>query len=338
MDELPPQESVEPADHHMYEVSFYPDTLRFFLSAVRFYLSRIVEGERAILDDPDLSALVPEQVRESYSIAVERRTAEHLVGFLECAIEGGGASYFDRRVNLSHGDVRFIKSVCVPYLGHLASRRNAVAKRPQIPLSVLEAIDHQIAASAEKLELPIFREASPYPLAVTGFEDPRGREPSLILEPFATNALRARPVALDAIEIRDEELRRRCLDLLQQFTEDSEFDRLDTIVAEATRILEDRLRTLSGAAPECTGVELATYVYGTKSPALRASSIEAEQEALHLLNRGVFGFIRNSVHHRLVGDLQPERVLQIVGTIDYLIWIAEAAASARPELADQDTM
>lgn len=55
-------------------------------------------------------------------------------------------------------------------------------------------------------------------------------------------------------------------------------------------------------------------------------AIDQEQEAAHLLYRGVFGFVRNSGHHRLLGPLQPERVLQFVGMVDYLISVAEAAA------------
>jgi hypothetical protein len=40
----------------------------------------------------------------------------------------------------------------------------------------------------------------------------------------------------------------------------------------------------------------------------------------------VFGFIRNHVHHNLVENLLPDRVLQIVGMIDYLIFLVENAA------------
>jgi hypothetical protein len=131
------------------------------------------------------------------------------------------------------------------------------------------------------------------------------------------------PVA--SIEIHDPELRKRCLDLFTQFQRDGHHDRLDTVVNEATRILEDRLRSLSNALPTCVGVDLAKHASAPPSPYLTVSPILPEQEAAHLLFRGVFGFIRNSVHHRLVGTLQPERVLQIVGMVDYLIWVAEAA-------------
>ena len=133
------------------------------------------------------------------------------------------------------------------------------------------------------------------------------------------------PAAFDSMSIRDPELRKRCLDLLSQFRKDGHHDRLDTVVNEATRILEDRLRSLSAAPATCVGIDLVKHAFGPPSPRLIVSNVAPEQEAAHLLFRGVFGFVRNSVHHRLVGTLQPERVLQIVGMVDYLISIAEAA-------------
>jgi hypothetical protein len=74
-------------------------------------------------------------------------------------------------------------------------------------------------------------------------------------------------------------------------------------------------------------VDLAAFAFAPRpgGPRLSVSNIPAEQEAAHLLYRGVFGFVRNSAHHRLLGELQPERVLQIVGMVDYLISVAEAA-------------
>jgi hypothetical protein len=42
----------------------------------------------------------------------------------------------------------------------------------------------------------------------------------------------------------------------------------------------------------------------------------------------VFGFIRNQAHHRLIENLSPERVLQIVALIDYLIFTAQDASRA----------
>lgn len=77
-------------------------------------------------------------------------------------------------------------------------------------------------------------------------------------------------------------------------------------------------------------MELVKLAFAPLSGQLIISAIAAEQEGAYALYRGVFGFIRNSVGHRLLGDLQPERVLQIGGMIDYLISVAEAARRKEP--------
>ena len=140
---------------------------------------------------------------------------------------------------------------------------------------------------------------------------------------------------IDSIEILDPELRSRCLDLFQSFKQDGQHERLDTVVTEATRIFENKLRSISGAPADCVGVDLATYAFGEKTPKLIISEVTAEQEAVHLMFRGVFGFIRNHVHHQLVENLLPERVLQIVGMIDYLIFLIQN--STRVEPTEKDT-
>lgn len=108
-------------------------------------------------------------------------------------------------------------------------------------------------------------------------------------------------------------------------TPDGRHERLDTVIAEATRILETRLRTLTGAPQECVGVDLARRAFAGESPLLRVSDVTSEQEAVHLLFRGAFGFIRNPVQHKLLGKLSPDRVLQILGFIDHLLFLAETA-------------
>jgi hypothetical protein len=178
----------------------------------------------------------------------------------------------------------------------------------------------------EKLNLGLFKAATPYPQVVSQLAEIKEESPEAAQPVNAVGgSTRPRPVLIGSIEIRDEELRKRCLDLFAQFREDGAHERMDTVVNEATRILEDRLRALSCAPGECTGVDLARNCFGGDTPLMTVSNIKAEQEAAHLLFRGVFGFIRNSVHHRLVETLQPERALQIVGMVDYPISVAEGA-------------
>jgi len=136
---------------------------------------------------------------------------------------------------------------------------------------------------------------------------------------------RSRPIILGSIEILDTELRSRCLDLFEAFRTEGTTDRLDTVLTEGTRVLENRIRAVAQLQADCFGLDLAKAAFGGATPALRVSEVAAEQDAAHLLYRGVFGFIRNQVHHKLVGELRPERVLQILGMIDYLLFVAEGA-------------
>ena len=163
-----------------------------------------------------------------------------------------------------------------------------------------------------------FQAATTIPLTVGQAVDQAVELTSRPLTPETSSPSRA-PVFLGQLEIFDTEIRSRCLDLFGTFKESGSTERLDTVLSEATRILEDRLAELSGAPPGTTGVELASFAFAGKPPKIVLSEIDAEQQAGHLLFRGVFGFVRNNYHHKLVRDLNPARVLQIVGMIDYLM-------------------
>ncbi len=317
----------ERPDHHVYEwVSLDRDTFEFYLAAVRFYESILEADVKAMREDEDLRAILGGQTLDSYPIAKELQRVRRVRQWFDKEIAKGGTDPLDFDVSISHGWVRFIKSVSILYLEHLRRRRHMIASRPFVSKAMLEAVDQQLAHLEEKTQIGVFRTATPYSLLISQLPEAAAElSPALPQVAAVLGNARPRPVVLDSIEIRDSELRKRCLDLLAQFREDGEHDRLDTVVNEATRILEDRLRRLSGAPATCVGVDLARHAFGPPSPRLVASDVAAEQEAAHLLYRGVFGFVRNSVHHRLVGTLQPERVLQIVGMVDYLISVAEAA-------------
>lgn len=313
----------EPPDHTVYEqVSFNRDTFEFYLACVRFYQSILETDIKSVHEDEDLRAILGERALDSYPITRELRRVQRARQWIEKTIADGGKGADDYDVNISHGMVRLLKSVSLLYLEHLRARRQALASRPSTCKALIEAVDQQLARFEEKVGLGVFRNATPIPLMMSPLPLPVGAVPPAPVNRAVGAA--PLPVVLESIEIRDPTLRKRCLDLLAQFAEDGQHDRLDTVVNEATRILEDRLRALASAPATCIGVDLAKYAFAQPSPAIVISEVASEQEAAHLLYRGVFGLVRNSVHHRLVGTLQPERVLQIVGMVDYLLSLAEA--------------
>jgi hypothetical protein len=331
-EESAPDVRREPPDHHVYRaVMFERDTFESFLTAIQFYEERLAEDIRSVQADPELAALLDQETLESYPIGGElnrtTRVRESLKQHLERAGTRPGARSHFVDISLPHEIVRFLKSVALLYLEHLRRKRDVIASRPTTSKALLEALDQQLANFHEKIGKGVFNRATPYPLVIDQLP-PVTADTEATKRPAALpeeRAPRPRAVVLDTIEIRDTELRRRCLDLLAQFQQDGQHDRLDTVVSEATRILEARLRVLAAADASCSGVDLAAFAFRPPSPRLNVSDVAAEQDAAHLLYRGVFGFVRNSAHHRLLGELQPERVLQIVGMIDYLISVAEAA-------------
>lgn len=317
----------EPDDLHRYSwLSFNNDTIHFYLESIKYYESLLQDDIAAIENDRDLAFLLQERDKNNLEIHEELRRTGRARAWIEKKIEEGGPDAWDYDLSASHGSIRFLKSVGLLYLQHLRNRRNILASKPRISAHALKAVDQKISYFEEKTKLGVFNNATPVPLMVS---EPQTEE-DVVLQTVSTEleTRRPRPILIDSIEILDPELRSRCLDLFQLFKQDGQHDRLDTVVTEATRILENKLRSISGAPSNYVGVDLASYAFSGKTPKLTVSQMHAEQDSIHLLFRGVFGFIRNHVHHQLVKDLSPERVLQIVGMIDYLIFLVENATRA----------
>ena len=274
--------------------------------------------------------VIEDKDKNSLQIYREHSHSKRVEDWLNKRIEKGGPDAFDYDVSISHGTVRYIKGAAILYLKHLKNRRNILSSKPNISKYVLETVDNQISSYEENLNICVFENASPIPflldeLIENEIEDKTGESQTKIAK-----VERPRPVVIDSIQIVDSELRERCLDLFDAFHKDGKHERLDTVIAEATRILETRLRTLTGSPQECIGVDLAKAAFAGEHPVLRVSDVNSEQEAVHLLFRGTFGFIRNPVQHKLLGKLSPDRVLQILGFIDHLLFVADTARRKKP--------
>jgi hypothetical protein len=322
-------DELEPNDHFVYNwVSLNNDTIHFYLEAVKYYESLLQEDIAAIKGDKDLALLLNDRDTDNLEIFGELNRVLRVREWIEKKIEERGEQSYDYDFSMSHGMARFLKSVGILYLQHLKDRRNILASKSRISTHALKAVDQKISYFDEKTRIGIFKSTTPLPLLINELEhvETDGTREA----PPSAEVRRPRPILIDSIEILDPELRARCLDLFQAFKTDGQHKRLDTVVAEATRILENRLRSISDAPADSVGLELATFALGGKSPKLIISKIAGEQESVHLLFRGVFGFIRNPVHHHLVENLSPERVLQTVGMIDYLIFVVENGTKESP--------
>lgn len=318
----------EHPDTHVYQAVIFPrDSAVFFLESLKFYEALLQSDLDAVINDPYLQRVLTERDRESLSVEQELEKIRRLIAWISPEDEAQRSGFCDWPVQVPHGVIRYLKSVGYLYLSKLQVQRDSIASRPNVSKFTVEDVDRKLAVLRENLERGVFHEASIIPLLTQDFSpDESPTEP--FPEELSTRIRKPRPEIIDSIEILDSQLRERCLDLFVQFKDDGQLERLDTVVSEATRILEDRLCRQSGAPSRMGGADLAAFAFNKKDPKIRVSVVPAEQEAAHLLFRGVFGFIRNQVHHRLVGEMIPQRVLQVVGTIDYLLSIVGASTRA----------
>jgi hypothetical protein len=315
--------SNEPNDNHSYGPIWVSTRTVGLIRKAFAHYQRLVEAEVAALErEPELAEAIGDV--NSLPLVQEAAQARRIVAWIDSKIAQQDSPNEAVLLSLTHGYVRYTKSVCALYIEYLRERRNALSQRPETSTHLMGSVDAALASFEESMESVPFNRATAVPLRTVDVV-PRPEEspkPGVVtIEP----AVLPKPVFLSSIEILDAELRGRCVDLFANFTEEGQHDRLDTVVAEATRILETRIRRLAAAPATVVGVELAAYALRGDTPILRVSQVPAEQEAAHLLFRGVFGLIRNHVHHHLTGQMSPQRVLQILGLIDYLIWLSETA-------------
>lgn len=122
--------------------------------------------------------------------------------------------------------------------------------------------------------------------------------------------------------IADEELRRRCEDLLSA---EQHFDR---VIREACVVLENRVRSLIQADAQITGTPLMELALSPKAPRLRLSSVEQEQLGAMQLYRGTMAFFRNQAGHHVIDTYTQEDACRFVAWIDLLLQMVQVAVTA----------
>jgi hypothetical protein len=124
------------------------------------------------------------------------------------------------------------------------------------------------------------------------------------------------------LPIMDEELKKRCLYLLNSSQP------LDTVLRESTVILEDRLRgkfsheKLSEIIPSSVdqmGETLVNKLLSPNDPKIVISKDKAERIAFYKMMIGIVAYLRNPCHHSLDNKTKLSLAWSVVGLIDSLL-------------------
>ncbi len=94
-------------------------------------------------------------------------------------------------------------------------------------------------------------------------------------------------------------------------------------VLAAFREVEIRVRELSGAAQNATGVRLMRWAFGADGPLHHAEEHAGEQHALMELYAGAIGYFRNPPSHRKVDYDNPTMAAEVVLLADLLLRVLD---------------
>lgn len=315
-----------PDDHYYQWITIWANIFSFLFKSVKYYI-KLIEGDISEIEkDEDLKELLDEDSRRSFRIYQELKQAKNVSDWMEKKIKEGGDDPIDYDFhNISHGTIRYLKSIGHLYIRNLKVKRNRLSSRPNLSHHTLETVDTQISKIEEQLNTGVFGDASPKSLLVEEMVSEDDSHTADSATDSIAYARRPTPVLIDSIQILDTQLHERCMDLFQLFTADGKQERLDTVLSEATKILENHLRKKCKTEKKIGGTDLASHALSGKDPIVCVSESAGEQEAAHLIFRGIFGLVRNPSHHELMGVLNPNRVLQLMGIIDYLLRLLDVA-------------
>jgi len=232
----------------------------------------------------------------------------------------------------SHQSLRFLKAAGMLQIREYERKKSEyIRANKSIPKVLLQAIDEKLTQLKNLVEQgplngidpsELIVELSSVDISITpssgAIHTAQSAEPPIIL------------VESDQIPIIDEQLRLRCLYLLRTIEDEKDETKLDTVVREMSVILEDRVRKVANISEKLTGVELMAEAFASTQPKLIFSAEPDVQSAAHLLFRGYIGFFRNEAMHKLITTYTRERVYQMLGYVDYLLFLLSQATRMLP--------
>lgn len=313
-----PWDSVEqrPDDERAGNPWFFAETYREFHCGLESLLKEL-EHHRKAVEELGLSASPFEE------------EVDYLRGMADWGKEKlaviGDSSRGTITVNgVSYRSLRYLKAGILCRAFEVERQKSAfLAKNKIVPKSVLRSFDariEQLRSIAEMGTLSGLRPAEVL-FELTEAQSAAG-EPSPL--PRLVRAIP--PSASDtAVLVVDEVLRKRCIPLLRALDGEGARDQYDSIIREMSVVLEDRVREVARYTGNASGADLFGITMARDPVLIRFSPEKNVQEAAHLFFRGYSGLVRNEVMHRLVESYTRDRVVQLLGTVDYLLYLLSRA-------------
>lgn len=271
----------------------------------------------------DLSDSRFEQTREDVNDAIE--SVDLIIEWGEQALSDTAKTIIDPKP--SYGALRLLKAGGILEAIVLEqSREDFINRTPRAARKIVELIDDKIRIVKNVTETGALNGLSPAQVFLDT-DDMVGVRELAELKAIDQAGAPTRNIVIESndLPILDEDLRTRCLGILRDIVRQGDETRLDTVVREMSAVLENRIRDVAGITEKLSGLALATAAFAGGSPKLIFSADAAVQEAAHLLFRGFIGFYRNETMHRLVKTFTRDRVYQLLGYVDELLFLLTQA-------------
>ena len=310
------------------DIVFFADSYKFCVEGLKELMNHLVrfEGVKKTfeLEDSEYDRLI-HYISRIIEWAEKRLSSENVTG-----------SHPIFEYGVSYGTLRLLKAGGLYRLHQLQMQRDEIlTQHPDLPRALLTAIDAKTAQLRDWLEQGVMNGLNPAEIffEVTKLTNDQASFQSERILTTETTSRSPTPLYLEKIPIFDSDLRARCLSLLSSLDFPLKDEglagkgtQLDTVVREMSVILEDRIRKLAGLEGEhLEGQELMSRAFSGPKPPILFSTDPSIQQSAHLLYRGYSGFVRNEVMHRLVHTFTNERVLQLLGLVDYLLFVLTQA-------------
>jgi len=300
------------------DVWFSVETYKFFHDGIVKLLHQLKKYETA---------------KETFEL--EEQPLERIIIHLENMVEWGNQQLAQssnkwREINPtpSYGSLRLYKAGGLLQIeDYERQKEEYIRNNSPVPKKVIQAIEEKLNRMKNTIELGAMNGLEPADIFVELSKSSQLQTTSSAkVEAVATSqSIPTVLVESDEIPIFDEELRSRCLYLLRTLEDEKDEKKLDIVVREMSVILEERVRIVANISEKLTGADLMSIAFAGNSPKLLFNQDSGIQNAAHLLFRGYNGFVRNEVMHKLVTTFTRGRVYQLLGYIDYLLFLLNRA-------------